>query len=142
MFAKSTTCIRLHAEQIFSVNLLYTYFSILGVAFAVLFLYCFQKFQLLVTTKIWTKILLYLWALFMYFYIWENLAFMHQINSNTARTIFLDKFKKATRNYWTNFARNNYSIPPFKLNKSKYRISIRGLTLGKNIPIDTEKKQQ
>ena len=74
--------------------------------------------------------------------IWKNLVFMHQVNSNTVPTIFLNKFKKPTHNYPTNFARTNYSIPPFKLNKSKYRISIRGPTLWKNIPTDTEKKQQ
>ena len=66
---------------------------------------------------------------------------MHQINSNTVPTIFLNKFKKPTHNYPTNFARSNYSIP-FKLSKSKYRISIRGPTLWKNIPTDAEKKQQ
>ena len=74
--------------------------------------------------------------------IWRNLVFMHQVNSNTVPTIFLNKFKKPTHNYPTNFARTNHSIPPFKLNKSKYRISIRGPTLWKNIPPDTEKKQQ
>ena len=74
--------------------------------------------------------------------IWKNLVFMHQINSNTVPTIFLNKFKKPTHNYPTNFATTNYSIPPFKLNKSKYRISIRGATLWKTIPTDIEKKQQ
>ena len=70
--------------------------------------------------------------------IWKNLAFMHQVNSNIVPTIFLNKFKKPTHNYPTNFATTNYSIPPFKLNKSKYRISIRGPTLWKNIPTDTQ----
>ena len=74
--------------------------------------------------------------------IWKNLVFMHQINSNTVPTIFLNKFKKPTHNYTTNFAGTNYSIPPFKLNKSKYRISIRGPTLWKNIPTDTEKSNK
>ena len=55
---------------------------------------------------------------------------------------FFNTFKKSTHNYPTNFARTNCSIPPFKLNKSKYRISIRGPTLWKNIPSDTEKKQK
>ena len=50
---------------------------------------------------------------------------MHQVNSNTVPTIFLNKFKNPTYNYPTDFARTNYSIPPFKLNKSKYRTSIR-----------------
>ena len=72
--------------------------------------------------------------------IWKNLVFIHQINSNTAPTNFLNKFKKPTHNYPTNFARTTQ--PPFKLNKSKYRISIRGLALWKNIPTYTEKKQQ
>ena len=67
---------------------------------------------------------------------------MHQINLYTVPTIFFNKFKKPTHNYPTNFARTNYSIPPFKLNKSKYRISIQGPTLRKNIPTDTEQKQQ
>ena len=74
--------------------------------------------------------------------IWKNLAFMHQINSNTVPTIFLNKCKKPTHNCPTNLVRTNYSIPPFKLNKSKYRISFRGPTLWKNISIDTERKQQ
>ena len=73
--------------------------------------------------------------------IWKNPVFTHQINSNTVLIFFLSKFKKPTHNYPTNFARTNYSIPPFKLNKSKQRISIRGPTLWKNIPTDTEKKQ-
>ena len=64
---------------------------------------------------------------------------MHQINSNTIPLIFLKKFKKLTLSYPTHFARTNYSIPPFKLNKTKYRISIWGPTLWKNIPTDTEK---
>ena len=64
---------------------------------------------------------------------------MHQINLYTVPTIFFNKFKKPTHNYPTNFARTNYSIPPFKLNKTKYRISIRGPTLWKHIPADTEK---
>ena len=40
---KTTTCIGLRAQEIFSVNIWYTYFSILGVAFVVLFLCYFQK---------------------------------------------------------------------------------------------------
>ena len=74
--------------------------------------------------------------------IWKNLVFMHQINSNTVPTIVLNKFKKPTHNYPANFAGTNYSIPAFKSNNSKYRISIRGPNLWKNISTDTEKKQQ
>ena len=67
---------------------------------------------------------------------------MHQINSNTLPVIFLNKFKRPTHNYPTNFTRTNYSIPTFKLNKSKYRTSIRGPTLWKNIPADREKTNE
>ena len=63
---KAIRCIRLRAEKIFLVNIKYTYFSILGVAFAVPFLCYFQKLQLLVVKKFWTNfcciVLLYLWA--------------------------------------------------------------------------------
>ena len=41
---KTTTCIGLRADQVFSVNIKYTYFSIWGVAFTE----PFQKLQLLV----------------------------------------------------------------------------------------------
>ena len=44
--------------------------------------------------------------------------------------------------YPTNFSTSNHSIPPFKLSKSKYRISIRGPTLRKKIPTNSEKMQE
>ena len=63
---KNTTCIRLRAKQIFFVNIKYTYFSIQGVTFAVLFRCYFQKLQLLVVKKFltyfWCILILYLWA--------------------------------------------------------------------------------
>ena len=67
---------------------------------------------------------------------------MHQINLNTAPIIFLKKIKKTTHNCPKNYARTNYSIPPFELNKSKYRISIGGPTLWKNIPTGVEKQNK
>ena len=48
--------------------------------------------------------------------IWKNLVLMQQTNSDTLPTIFLNKYKRSTHNYPTNFARTSYSIPPFKLN--------------------------
>ena len=57
----------------------------------------------------------------------NNLVFMHKIKSQTAPKIFQNKFRKPTHKYPTNFSTSNYSIPPFKLSKSKYRISIRGI---------------
>ena len=63
---KSTACIGLKAEQIFSVNTWHTYFSILGVAFTLPCLFYFQKLQLLVVKRFWTNfcciVILYLWA--------------------------------------------------------------------------------
>ena len=59
-----------------------------------------------------------------------------------ARELFREnnKFCKPTHKYTTNFSTTNYStIPPFKLRKSKYRISIRGPTLWTNIPTNSEK---
>ena len=42
----------------------------------------------------------------------------------------------------TNFPTSNYSKPPFKLGKSKCRISIRGKTLWKNISKNSEKMRK
>ena len=50
---------------------------------------------------------------------------MHKIKSQSAQEIFQNKFRKPTHKYPTNVSTSNYSIPPFKLSKSKYRISIR-----------------
>ena len=72
----------------------------------------------------------------------NNLVFMHKIKSQTAPKIFQNKFRKPTHKYPTNFSTSNYSIPPFKLSKSKYRISIRGPTLWKKIPTNSEKMQE
>ena len=52
---------------------------------------------------------------------------MYKIKSQTVPKIFQKKFHKPTHMYDINFSTSNYSIPPFKLSKSKYRISIRGI---------------
>ena len=57
---KTTTCIGLQAEQIFSVNISYI-FSILGVAFVVPFPCYFQKLQLFVVKKFWSD---FCWIVF------------------------------------------------------------------------------
>ena len=56
---KPTTCIGLQADKALSVNIQDTYFSILGVAFAVSFLCYFQKLQLIVVKKLSIFIALY-----------------------------------------------------------------------------------
>ena len=72
----------------------------------------------------------------------NNLVVMHKIKSQTAPKILQGKFRKPTHKYPTHFSTSNYSIQPFKLSKSKYRISIRGHTLWKNISTNSEKKQE
>ena len=72
----------------------------------------------------------------------NNLVFMHKIKSQTAPEIFQNKFRKPTHKYPTNFSTSNYSIPPFKLSESQYRISIRDPTLLKKIPTNSEKMQE
>ena len=67
---------------------------------------------------------------------------MHKIKFQTSPKIFQNKFPKPTHKYPSNFSTSNYSIPPFKSNKSKYIISNRGPTLWKNIPINPEKMQE
>ena len=67
---------------------------------------------------------------------------MYKIKSQTVPKIFQNKFREPTHKYPTNFSTSNYSIPPFKLNKSEYRISIKGSTLWKKIPTNSEKMQE
>ena len=67
---------------------------------------------------------------------------MQKVKSQTAPKIFQSKFRKPTYKYSTNFCTFNYIIPPFKLIKSKRRISVRGPTLWKNIPTNSEKMQK
>ena len=62
---KTNACVRLQAEQIFSINIFWMHiFSILGVAFAIPFPCYFQKLQLLVVKKFWNN-------LAFYFYLYE-----------------------------------------------------------------------
>ena len=56
----------------------------------------------------------------------NNLLFMHRIKFQTVPKIFQDNFGEPTHKYLSNFSTSNYSTSPFKLNKSKYRISVRG----------------
>ena len=50
---------------------------------------------------------------------------MHRINTNSAPTAFLDKLTKPSHLYPTRFFQLNYTKPKYKLNRCKYRISIR-----------------
>ena len=72
----------------------------------------------------------------------NNLVSVHKIKSQTVPKIFQNKLIKPTHNYPTNFSLSNFGIRPFKSSKSEYRISIRGPTLSKNIPTNSEKLQE
>ena len=72
---KNTASIWLRAEQIFSVNIWYTYFPVLGVAFAVPFLCYFQKLQLLVVKKF----SLIFAALYFYIYVLKKVSQIFKI---------------------------------------------------------------
>ena len=56
----------------------------------------------------------------------NNTSFMHRINTNSAPIIFLDKLTKMSHLHPTRFSQLNYTKPTHKLNRCKYRISIRG----------------
>ena len=56
----------------------------------------------------------------------NNAFFMYRINTNSASIVFLDKLTKPSHLYPTRFSRLNYTKPIYKLNRWKYRISIRG----------------
>ena len=74
--------------------------------------------------------------------IFNSLVFMHEIKSQTAPEIFQNTVRKATHKYLRNFSLFNYSIPPFRLSNSRYRISVRGPTIYKNFEINSEKMQE
>ena len=61
----------------------------------------------------------------------KNFVFMHKIKSQTAPKIFQNMFWKPTHKYPTIFFTSNYSIPPFKSSKFKYRTSIRSPHYGR-----------
>ena len=67
---------------------------------------------------------------------------MHKIKSQKVPKIFQNKFRKPTHKHPTNFSTSNYKTPAFKLSTSKYRISIRGPILWKDIPANSEKMQE
>ena len=59
---------------------------------------------------------------------------MHRKNRNSAPIVFLDKLTKLSHLYPTRFSKLNYTKPTHKLNRYKYKISIRGpLLYGTNI---------
>ena len=56
----------------------------------------------------------------------NNTILMHQRRTKTAPSAFLSKYKKPSRLYAIRFYNVSYIKPTYKLNKYKFRISIRG----------------
>ena len=69
-----------------------------------------------------------------------NNILMHQISTKTAPSVFLSKFKKPSHLYPTRFSNVNYIKPTYKLNKCKFRISVRGPYLWNEFLTQTEKE--
>ena len=67
---------------------------------------------------------------------------MHLVENKTAPSIFLAKFCKPCHVYPTNFFGHNFLVPTLKLKKTKYRVSVRGPLLWKNILTAAEKTQE
>ena len=65
---------------------------------------------------------------------------MHKISAKSAPSVFLPKFKKPSHLNPTRFSNFNYIKLTYKLNKCKFRMSIRGPYLWKEFLIQTEKE--
>ena len=55
----------------------------------------------------------------------NNAFFMHRTNTNSAPIVFLDKLTKPAHLYPARFSQIHCSKPTHKLNRCKYRISIK-----------------
>ena len=66
-------------------------------------------------------------------------VFMHKINNRTAPSSFLEKFEQPSHWYSTCFSSRNYKKPQIKLRKYRFRISIRGPAIWKDLVGITEK---
>ena len=67
---------------------------------------------------------------------------MHRIGTKTAPSVFLSKFKKPSHLYPTRFSNVNYIKPTYKLDKCKFRISVREHYLWNEFLTQTEKEMQ
>ena len=65
---------------------------------------------------------------------------MHQISTITTPSVSLSKSKKSSHLHRIRFSNINYIKPANKLNKCKFRISIRGPCLWNESLIQTEKE--
>ena len=67
---------------------------------------------------------------------------MPLVENKTAPSIFLTTFFKSSHAYLANFSAHNFLVPNLKLEKSKYRVSIRGPLFWNNILTAAEKTQE
>ena len=73
----------------------------------------------------------------------ENLVFMHRVKTcSDVSSIFANKFIYPSHRYPTNFSKNNFALPKYPSQKSKYKISIRGPSLWNKVLSNTEKELQ
>ena len=72
----------------------------------------------------------------------SNIIFMHRVEIKTATSIFLTKLCKPSLPYPTNLSAHNFLVLNLKLKKSRYRVSIRGPLLWKDILTAAEKTQE
>ena len=70
----------------------------------------------------------------------NNLIFMHKVRNGNAPTVFLPKFQTPAHPYPTTFSKLNYIKPMSQLNRSKYRISLRGPAPWNEFLTDNEKE--
>ena len=67
---------------------------------------------------------------------------MHKIKNRTAPSSFFKEFEQPSHSYPTRFSSRNYSKPQIKLRKCRFRISIRGPAIWKNLVGSTGKEIQ
>ena len=69
------------------------------------------------------------------------LVFMHRVKiCSDVPSIFANKFSHSSPRYPTNFSNNNFALPKYLSHKSKYKISIRDLSLWNKALSNAEKE--
>ena len=93
---RNSTCIGLQADQMLSVNTKYSYFSILGVGFAVPFPCYFHKLRLFVVKKNWNNfcfiVLLFVWAQKVSLEFLKFFSKVEDINIFVLRGVFFSRY--------------------------------------------------
>ena len=69
----------------------------------------------------------------------KTIVFMHQVKTSNAPYVFREKFKYPSHKYPTTFSKNNFLVPKLSLQKSRFKISVRGPRLWNKILLDSQK---